>query len=106
MFNVLPLTYKLNHMSKTVKTSYTDAEFRALIRNEVQTVLNSMPGMPKVEVDEGYLTVKQAAEFLKIVTGSLYNLISQNKVPFHKSGKKVLFKKSELTDWLANGPGI
>jgi excisionase family DNA binding protein len=93
-------------MAKTIKTSYTDEEFRALIRNEVQAVLNNIPGMPKVEVYEGYLTVKQAAEFLKIVTGSLYNLISQNKVPYHKSGKKVLFKKSELVEWLANGPGI
>lgn len=93
-------------MGETIKTSYTDEEFRALIRYEVQTVLNSIPGMPKLEMDEGYLTVKQAAELLKIVPGSLYNLISQNKVPFHKSGKKVLFKKSELTGWLANGPGI
>jgi len=93
-------------MAKTIKTSYTDEEFRALIRNEVQAVLNNIPGMPKVEVNEGYLTVKQAAEFLKIVTGSLYNLISQNKVPYHKSGKKVLFKKSELVEWLANGPGM
>lgn len=98
--------HKSNHMNKTVKTSYTDEEFRALIRNEFQTVLNSLPGIPRVEVDEGFLTVKQAAEFLKIVTGSLYNLISQNKVPFHKSGKKVLFKKSELNDWLINGTGI
>ena len=93
-------------MAKTIKTTYTDEEFRALIRNEVQAVLNNIPGMPKVEVNEGYLTVKQAAEFLKIVTGSLYNLISQNKVPYHKSGKKVLFKKSELVEWLANGTGI
>jgi len=93
-------------MANTIKTTYTDEEFRALIRNEVQAVLNNIPGMPKVEVNEGYLTVKEAAEFLKIVTGSLYNLISQNKVPYHKSGKKVLFKKSELVEWLANGPGI
>lgn len=90
-------------MAKTIKTTYTDEEFRALIRHEVQAVLNNIPGMPKVEVDEGYLTVKQAADFLKIVTGSLYNLISQNKVPYHKSGKKVLFRKSELVEWLANG---
>jgi excisionase family DNA binding protein len=90
-------------MVKTIKTTYTDDEFRSIIRNEVQAVINGIPGMPKVEVDEGYLTVKQAADFLKIVTGSLYNLISQNKVPYHKSGKKVLFKKSELKEWLASG---
>ncbi|MDB5131790.1 MAG: Helix-turn-helix domain protein [Mucilaginibacter sp.] len=93
-------------MSKTIKTSYTDLEFRQLIRDEVQTVLNNIPGMPKVEVNEGYLTVKQAAEFIKIVPGSLYNLISQNKVPYHKNGKRVLFKRSELATWLLNGPDI
>jgi excisionase family DNA binding protein len=90
---------------KNIKTTYTDQEFRKLIREEVQAVLNTIPGMPKVEIEEPFITVEQAAEKLKIVKGSLYNMVSQNKVPFYKSGKKVLFKWSELEKWLVSSEG-
>lgn len=60
----------------------------------------------KIEVNERYLTVSEAADFLNIVKGSLYNMVHQNKVPYHKSGKRVLFKKSELSEWLVTGPVV
>ncbi|WDF79535.1 helix-turn-helix domain-containing protein [Mucilaginibacter sp. KACC 22773] len=92
-------------MKKTVKTSYTDLEFRQLVREELQNVLNGVPGLPYVNVDEGYIGIKEAADLLKIVPGTLYNLVSQNKIPFYKNGKRVLFKKSELDAWLLQGNG-
>jgi excisionase family DNA binding protein len=92
-----------DHMSKTVKTSYTDIEFRQLIRDEVHAVLSTIPGMPKVEVNEGYLTVSQAADTIKLKIGTIYNLVNRNKIPFHKSGKRLLFKRSELVNWLLLG---
>ena len=90
-------------MKKTIKTTYTDAEFRQLIRDEVIAVLNNIPGMPVIEIDEGYLTVEQAAAFLKLVKGTVYNLVHKNSIPFHKSGKRILFKKSELSEWMLTG---
>lgn len=93
-------------MEIKIQTSYTDAEFRQLIRDELLIILNEVPGMPKIEVNERYLTVSEAADFLNIVKGSLYNMVHQNKVPYHKSGKRVLFKKSELSEWLVTGPVV
>jgi excisionase family DNA binding protein len=90
-------------MKNTIKTTYSDIEFRQLIRDEVQTVLNNIPGLPKIEVNEGYIGITEAAAFLKLVKGTVYNMVHQNKLPYHKSGKKVLFKKSELAEWLLYG---
>lgn len=92
-------------MKHIIKTTYTDQEFRQIIREEVQAALNAIPGMPTVEIDEQLLTIEQAAERLKLVKGTLYNMVSQNKVPYYKSGKKVLFKWSELEKWLVAGDG-
>lgn len=93
-------------MKKTIKTSYTDQEFRQLIRDEVQSVLNNIPGMPVIQVDEGYLTIDQAAEVIRLAKSTVYGLVHRNKIPYHKSGKRVLFKKSELSEWLLKGSEV
>jgi len=90
-------------LKKTIQTTYTEIEFRQLIREEIQAALNNIPGIPVVDVNEGYLTVEQAADLLKLVKGSIYNLVHKNSIPFHKSGKRILFKRSELTKWMLTG---
>jgi len=89
-------------MKKIIKSTYSDAELRQLIREEVQAVLSAIPGMPRIELNEGFLSVEQTAEYIKLAKPTIYGLIHKKKIPFHKSGKKVLFKKSELNDWLSN----
>ncbi|OOQ57229.1 hypothetical protein BC343_16480 [Mucilaginibacter pedocola] len=59
--------------------------------------------MPKIETNEGYLSVSEAGELIKLKPGTIYNLVNQNKIPYHKSGKRVLFKRSELAAWLITG---
>lgn len=93
-------------MAKTIKTTYTDEEFRQLIREEIQSILNEIPGMPTIEIDEVFLTVNQVSTVFKLAKGSIYNLVHQGKIPFHKSGRKVLFKKSELSKWMKKGTDL
>ena len=49
---------------------------------------------------EEVFTVKEAAEFLRGTPVFLYKLVGENKIPNHHLGKKVLFIKSELLDFL------
>ena len=43
------------------------------------------------------LTVAQAAEFLNLSRGYLYNMVQLKKIPSHKpNGKKLYFKLSDL----------
>ena len=87
-------------MKKTVKTSYTDQEFRQLIREELKAVLTGQDELIAVNENEGFLSMDQAAEFLKISKSKIYKHTMNKTIPFHKSGRRVLFKKTELANWI------
>ena len=42
------------------------------------------------------MNVEQAARFLGLKKGTVYNMISRRVIPYHKLGRRVLFKPSEL----------
>lgn len=52
---------------------------------------------------EQYLNAKEAAEFLRITLGSLYQLTFKRAIPFYKPSKKLYFKKSELQKYIKEG---
>lgn len=87
-------------MKKTVQTTYTDTELRKLIREELQAVLNNETEQITATTEPGYITLQQAAEYVKLKSSTLYNMVHKTEIPFHKSGKRVLFIKSELAEWI------
>lgn len=51
-----------------------------------------------------FLTVKEAAAFLKRTPGNVYNLVCSGKLKCYKpSGKNLLFKKGDLEEWIERG---
>ena len=51
---------------------------------------------------ESPLDIDQAASFLGLKKGTLYNMLSRRAIPFHKVGRRVLFTKEELEAWFAS----
>lgn len=52
------------------------------------------------------LSYAEAAAYLRINEGTLRNWIPQQKVPYHKVGRRVIFFQEELEQWiLAGGSG-
>ena len=51
---------------------------------------------------ESPLNIDQAASFLGLKKGTVYNMVSRRTIPFHKVGRRVLFKKEELEAWFAS----
>ena len=92
-------------MKKTIKTNFTEAELRQIIREEVRAVLNNEDNQVAGTDQEGFINLDQAAEFLKVAKQTLYTKTSAGTIPFTKKGKRLLFKKSELAAWL-NVPTI
>ncbi len=45
------------------------------------------------------LDVKQAARFIGLKKGTVYNLISRKTIPHYKVGRRVLFRQAELEAW-------
>jgi excisionase family DNA binding protein len=87
-------------MKKVIKTEFTEAEIRQIIREEVRAVLYNEDGQVAGTDQEGFINLDQAAEFLKVAKQTLYARTSAGTIPFVKKGKRLLFKKSELAAWL------
>ena len=51
--------------------------------------------------NNNYLTMKEAAEYIGTTPNYLYKLAGQeHRIPFYKPGRKCLFKKEELDDYV------
>lgn len=46
------------------------------------------------------LTIQETAEFLRLPVNSLYKYTSQRKIPYLKFGKRILFDRNKLDEWL------
>jgi len=47
----------------------------------------------------GYMTIKEASEFLRIPKRTLYEWVSQRRIPHFKFGTMLRFKEDELEAW-------
>ena len=82
-----------------------------IVKDTVETVLNItdkdstkvQQDQPKPNSDSEILNADQAAEFLHLAKQTLYTMTCKRKIPFYKNGKKILFKKNELKEWMDSG---
>jgi excisionase family DNA binding protein len=51
---------------------------------------------PKIET---LITVREAAQLLRLAPKTLYSLVSQRRIPYRKAGRRLLFESSEILDW-------
>jgi excisionase family DNA binding protein len=54
---------------------------------------------------DGWLTVPEAADYLRCPTSRIYALTSAGRIPYVKDGSRTLFRRSELDVWLRDGGG-
>jgi excisionase family DNA binding protein len=54
---------------------------------------------------DGWMTVAEAADYLRCPTSRVYSLTSARRIPCVKDGSRVLFRRSELDEWLRAGGG-
>ncbi|BAU54650.1 helix-turn-helix domain-containing protein [Mucilaginibacter gotjawali] len=87
-------------MKKVFKTTLSIEELSSLIKEAVQSVINNEQNQIAATDDEGFINFKQACEYLKLSRSTMYKLNMNNELPVHRKGKRLLFKKSELADWL------
>jgi len=50
--------------------------------------------------DIEFLDVNEAASFLRLKKSTLYQLVFKRGIPHYKKTKRLLFKKSELIEWV------
>lgn len=69
---------------------------------QIQTQLNKIESLihslQRREVE--FMDIDDASKFLKLKKTTIYQLVFKREIPFYKSTKKLLFKKSDLIDWV------
>jgi excisionase family DNA binding protein len=56
---------------------------------------------PSKKFEATYLTVDETCNYLNIAKSTLYAYTSKRLIPFIKRGRKLLFLKSDLDNWLS-----
>jgi len=76
-------------------------DLEILIQDVVKSTLNRAD--LERSVQEGFLDINEAANYLKIARQTLYGFTSQRLIPFIKKGKRIYFRKTDLENWLLSG---
>lgn len=84
-------------MQQTISVHYSDAEFTALITNAVNTAIDRR--LKPADQDELF-TDEQARKYLKCSAVFLWKKRKEGKIKAVNAGKKVLYPKSSLDDYL------
>ncbi|AHM60524.1 excisionase family DNA binding domain-containing protein [Flammeovirgaceae bacterium 311] len=71
-----------------------------IIERKVDALSTEKRSVLDETVKDELLTVREAADYLRISTSTLYGLTSKCQVPFMKQGKRLYFKKENLRAWL------
>lgn len=65
--------------------------------------------MTQIQPDKGleWLSVSELSEYLPThpVEHTIYCWTSNKQIPFHKKGKRIMFLKSEIDEWLQGTKG-
>jgi excisionase family DNA binding protein len=51
------------------------------------------------EVRPKFLNVKELAELLRIKTRTVYEMVSQGRIPYRKAGDRTIFLLDEILEW-------
>ncbi len=55
------------------------------------------------EPSSDYLGAQEAADYLKIPLGTIYNLVHRRAIPYRKRGKRLYFNRLELKEIIESG---
>ena len=58
--------------------------------------------MGNTAAEDGILTIKQVAEYLKVNERTIYRLAAASGIPAFKVGGTWRFRKSDIDDWIAS----
>lgn len=72
---------------------------------ELDLKIDSITSTQKTEPSEKWLNLKELCDYLPShpAEQTVYGWTSCQQIPFHKKGKRIMFLKSEIDDWLHGG---
>ena len=84
-------------MSPHVLTLTLPPEAMQVLAERLAELLQAAPR------SEEWVGVDDAARHIGCNRNRIYYLVSNNRIPHHHEGRRVMFRRSELDDWLTSG---
>ena len=86
-------------MSFDVVLQLSDEQVEQIARRAAELVAGRAP------ITDEWLTVAEAANYLRCPKSRVYSLVSAKRIPFVKDGSRTLFSRGALDEWLRAGGG-
>ena len=90
-------------MENIVFTQLSIQEVRQMLREEVRAVLGERQPIQKDNDGFDLMTIQEVAKFINMAVTSVYGLVHRRKIPHIKRGKKLIFEKKQIVEWLQSG---
>lgn len=84
-------------------TDWLQELLQPIVEKSVRSVLSEFILSDKKSDPATFLNAKQAAEFLQLSINTVYSKTSKKEIPHIKRGKKLVFKRADLEEWLNEG---
>ena len=90
-------------MENLVFTQLSVSEVRKMLREEVQAAIKESQ-LPRTAGDSNELfTIQEVAKYINMAVPSVYGLVHHKKIPHIKRGKRLIFEKGQIVEWLQSG---
>ena len=105
MFRLNFVSLKNNKkMTETILIAFSKHEFKEFIKGTINEALaEQTTSTHKNSNANEFLSIDEAAKFLKIPKASLYQLTSKREIRFVKRSRRNFFKISDLEAWQEEG---
>jgi len=91
-------------MENLVFTQLTVPEVRKMLREELQAVIKDCQIPQQIAIDSNpLLTIQEVANYINMAVPSIYGLVHHKKIPHIKRGKRLIFEKTQINEWLTLG---
>jgi excisionase family DNA binding protein len=78
-----------------------DELIEALAERIADKLRGSLPSQPNPQTP--WLTADETAHYIGAARQRIYDLVSDDRIPVHREGSRLLFHRGELDGWIASG---
>src|ERR1035437_1914332 len=90
-------------MENLVFTQLSVSEVRKMLNEEVRTALQDLIPTLKHDDSTELMTIQEVARLINMAVQSVYGMVHQRRIPFIKRGKRLIFERKQIIDWLQAG---
>lgn len=77
-------------------------ELTEIIQSSVRKIFSEQQSSTQIELPD-IVPIEEAMKITNLARATIYCLVHEKKIPFYKKGKKLLFSRKKLFEWIQAG---